>query len=121
MRLIYIAGRYSAKSASEIEENVELAKLAGHVVRSWGYEPLVPHIAVLEPLGESSEERWKTAMRSCLVFLGRCDGVVMLPNWRKSRGARIERWISIRRGIPVFENLSDLALLHSCDLDHKSA
>jgi len=107
-RLIFVSGKYTARTEAERRENVELATTVGHVLRQLGFEAIVPHVAVLPPLEPDPERAWKIAMKTCLVMLQRCDSLVLVPNWRDSRGARIERWFALKRGIPVFERVPDL-------------
>ena len=107
--LVYVSGKYTSRDLTETLENIATAKRVGEDIRRAGHEPLVPHIAVLPPdASVSARECWKIAMRSCVAFLLRCDALVLCENWIDSRGARVERWIAIKRGIPVFENVSDL-------------
>ena len=55
---------------------------------------------VLNPaliVGESSWT-WQQWMREALLLQLHCDVVHMLPGWRKSRGARIERRLALILG-----------------------
>ena len=107
--LVYVSGKYTSHDLTETLENIATAKAVGAAVREAGHEPLVPHIAVLPPDASApARECWKIAMRSCVAFLLRCDALVLCDNWRDSRGARVERWIAIKRGIPVFESVEEL-------------
>lgn len=106
--LVYVAGKYTAATEREIQENVELAKTIGLLLRQFGVEAIVPHIAVLPPIESDPRIAWKIAMRTCVAMLLRCDAVLLAPNWRESRGARVERWIALKRGIPVFERIPDM-------------
>ena len=45
---------------------------------------------------------WKGWMRQAIVQLLTCRVIVLLPGWECSRGARLERWIALRRGIDVW-------------------
>ena len=59
--------------------------------------------------GMGRDPSWYDFMRACIPRLAVCDFVFLLPGWRCSRGARIERWIAIRAfGIPVFESIDDV-------------
>jgi len=44
---------------------------------------------------------WETAMRRSIEALLNCDEVCLLPDWRDSKGATIERNLAIDIGIPV--------------------
>lgn len=107
-RLVYVSGAYTAPTPEQVAENVALAKRIGYLVQDIGHEPLIPHISCPPPRESCPRAVWKRAMRSCLVQMLRCDAVLMLPNWRESRGARVERWVARRQGIPVFEHTLDL-------------
>ena len=101
-RLIYVSGPYTEGNGRSREANIAAAILAGAEARNLGFVPCVPHIAVL-PMAD-----WKRAMRECLAFLRRSDGLLVLPTWRESRGARVEVFLARRWGIPVLD-LEDLA------------
>ena len=49
----------------------------------------------------SSNEEWSKAMRIALRAMLLCDGVSLLPDWRKSKGARIEARLARELGIGV--------------------
>jgi hypothetical protein len=44
---------------------------------------------------------WKGAMRRAIRLMLACDGVALLPDWKKSRGAKIEVRLAGEIGIPV--------------------
>lgn len=109
IRLVFISGKFTSATAGDERECVALARDVGELVRSLDLVPLIPHIAVLRPTSGEPESVWRVAMRDSLEMMSRCDAVLMLPNWRASRGARIERWIARRQGMPVFDSVLDLA------------
>lgn len=84
---VYIAGKirrdknYKAKFA----EAEEYLKELGHSVMN---------PAVLPPSGF----RHKEYMKICLAMLDVCDAVYMLPDWRKSKGARTEYKDALKKG-----------------------
>jgi hypothetical protein len=45
---------------------------------------------------------WQGYMRLGIAQLVQCDGVALLPNWRKSEGARLEVNIARELDIPFF-------------------
>ncbi|QDL53108.1 DUF4406 domain-containing protein [Rhodoferax aquaticus] len=44
---------------------------------------------------------WLGYMRMAIRQLVTCDGVALLPGWKGSRGARIERWLAGMLGLAV--------------------
>jgi hypothetical protein len=44
---------------------------------------------------------WLGYMRLALVQIARCDAVVMLPGWSKSRGACIEHQLAVGLGLQI--------------------
>lgn len=108
IRLVFISGKITCDTPEYERECVALACDVGQLVRSLGLVPLIPHIAVLKPTSAEPEAVWRQAMGDSLAMMARCDAVLMLPNWRRSRGARIERWVAARRGMPVYDSVIDL-------------
>lgn len=55
---------------------------------------------------------WIDYMRKDLRLLSQCEAVAVLPGWNKSRGARLEVYIAVSLGMPVFdaENMEQYAL-----------
>jgi hypothetical protein len=57
------------------------------------------------PLNPASNVRpnmeWHKAMRKALQLMLEGDGVALLPDWKKSRGAKIEARLARKLGIPV--------------------
>lgn len=46
---------------------------------------------------------WEWYMRRTLQMMLDCDEIVLLPGWRDSKGARIERDLAEKLGMPVSE------------------
>ncbi|MCI0620298.1 MAG: DUF4406 domain-containing protein [Acidobacteria bacterium] len=104
MRLIYVSGPYTGR----VDANTTAAVEAGRLLREHGFVALVPHIAIVPMEAPDSPRGYAQAMRECVALMLRCDAVLMVAGWEKSRGARIERWIACRSGLPVFETLETL-------------
>jgi hypothetical protein len=60
-----------------------------------GYYPVNPAAVVVKGTP------WEEAMRRALVHMLQCDGVAVLFDWRRSRGARIEVRLARAVGITV--------------------
>ena len=80
MRL-YVSGPVSGKTRSEAVGDFERA---AKLLVSHGYATSVP-TRFVEPTASHA-----TAMRKCIAELLRCDGLAMLPGWRRSAGACLE-------------------------------
>lgn len=104
MKVIYVSGPYTG----DVAKNVKAAEAQGVLLREWGFCPLVPHIA-LPPIPDASSPRgYAQAMKECITLLERCDAVLLMKQWRDSRGARIEKVAADQKKIPCFENLEEL-------------
>lgn len=90
--ILYIAGPMSGLPGN----NYGAFHAAAALLRAAGY-------AVENP-AENPAPRcgtWLAYMRMSLVQISRVDGLVMLPGWEQSRGARAEFSIACDLGLPV--------------------
>jgi len=92
MKNIYICGKvtgdpnYKEKFFNETER-----------LYSLGYEPVSPSVI-------PSTYDWAKAMRTAIIMMLLCDGVSLLPNWKKSKGAKIEAKLARELGLDVKES-----------------
>lgn len=104
MRVVYIAGPYSASCPYEVEQNIRRAEAIAIEVARLGCAPLCPHTMM----------RWTPldlhafAYRMTLELMRRCDAVLFAEDWQRSMGARDEHAEAVRLGLPVFFALPDL-------------
>ena len=102
MKQFYLAGAYTAESELSRMLNIRNAMLFGlKVMEVTGWFPIVPHCSM------DHDTEWSPAMETCIATVrslvpGR-DVVVLLPNWRESRGATAEEGIARCLGIEVLE------------------
>lgn len=99
MRLVYIAGKFRGANHWEIACNVHEAEAAAMRVAELGGMPVVPHSLGQRMQGTLNDEFW---LEGTLLLLSRCDGILLLPNWVRSAGARAEADYAERLGIPRF-------------------
>lgn len=98
MRLVYIAGPYRAKTPFQIQRNIRDA--AEVALKYWklGYAVITPHMNTALLDGEAPDEVW---LAGDIEMLARCDGIVMMPRWRESRGATDEHEFARSHGIEI--------------------
>jgi hypothetical protein len=111
-RVVYLAGPYRPYVDDDgvrhgIAENVREAGKLGIQIWQRGYVALVPHtLTYLSPAqqrqdGGIADIPPEQFMDGELELIRRSDMVVLMPNWRISRGAVIEKDYAERVGIPV--------------------
>lgn len=62
-------------------------------------------VEVVNPaeFGEEPGKSWVDYMRKDIAALMRCNVIVMLPGWRRSKGAKLERFVARALGFVVVE------------------
>ena len=93
MKRIYICGKVTGDPDYYIKFLKEENRLF-----SLGYEPVNPAALI------SRKEEWSKAMRTAIRAMLLCDGVSLLPDWRKSKGAKIEARLARELGMDVRAN-----------------
>ena len=99
--LVFISGPFSAPDYFAVIENVRRAIRWGVAALDLGGIPVIPHLSMLFEL---EEERRRTAnfwYDYSLEVLERCDILFLMPGWKRSRGARLERERAEDLKIPI--------------------
>ncbi len=94
-RKVYISGAVSSLPYDEAKAMFDEAK---EIVN--GYIEM----EAVSPLDFDEEDKtkpWEWYMRKDIKLLMDCDMIYMLPNWRQSEGAKLERELAERLGIEV--------------------
>lgn len=102
MKRIYLAGPISLNGkldATTVAENLLRFHEAAKALRARGYHVENP----AENEDTTPPRDWSSWMRVGLAQLLTCDEVWMLPNWKSSRGAIVERGLAESLHIPIFE------------------
>jgi hypothetical protein len=100
MRKIYVAGKFSAPTHLEIEQNILTARkaMAELVKRNWAV--LCPHAnSAGFQLADLPDDYWYQAD---LAWLVHADAIFMLKDWEFSKGARAELEFARANGIAIF-------------------
>lgn len=85
--VIYIAGPMTADDGWQWEQNCRIGEEVAFEVIKAGGAPICPHSMGRNFRGTLSFDTW---MDVDLALLDRCDGIVLLPGWKSSKGARQE-------------------------------
>lgn len=100
MRVVYVAGPFTAGDGWAIEQNIRRAEEVGYRVVELGASPLIPHTNTRFFSGTKTAEFWYEAT---LELLRRCDAMVTVEGWQDSKGTKRELAEAAERGIPVFD------------------
>lgn len=90
--IVYISGAMSGLPDS----NYPAFNAAAAALRVQGFTVLNPAENPAPPCGS-----WAGYMRMALVQVTQAHGLVMLPGWESSRGARLEYQVATELGLPV--------------------
>jgi hypothetical protein len=104
--VVYVAGAFRAPDAWQIAENIRASERLALEVWRLGAVAVNPLANTAHYQGALPDEVW---LRGDLELLRRCDALLTVDNWERSRGARDEVAHAVARGIPVFHALSALA------------
>jgi hypothetical protein len=105
MRVVYIAGPFTAPNAWEIEKNVRAVEEVGIKVAELGFSPLMPHTNTRFFHGTCSAEFWYVATEALLL---KSDAVLFIKGWSHSLGCRMELAAAESAHIPRFFTLDEL-------------
>ena len=100
-RVIYVCGPYrDSRGEWYVHQNIEEAKCITRELWLMGAVPICPHANSAMFGGHDIPDHvW---LDGDLEILKRCDAVVAMPHWTKSKGATCEVEFAHRNGIPVF-------------------
>jgi hypothetical protein len=107
---LYIAGKVTGLPYVEVTQKFGVAQVQ---LRAAGFKAINP-LQVVSDMHERDPKAdrlldtpWEWCMRWCLAELMTCHGMVILPCWADSRGAKLERYVAGCLNIPVYEGLKD--------------
>ena len=98
---VYISGQITGL---EKETYTALFSYAEKKIESAGYTAINP--ARLDDCENPEKMEWSDFLRRDIKLLCGCDYICLLPNWKESRGARLEATIAEQLGIQSV-NLTD--------------
>jgi hypothetical protein len=107
MQIIYVAGPFRGKTPWDVAQNVRRAEEMGLEVAKRGHMPLIPHANTALFDGQCNDQFW---LDGTMALLYRCDGLITLPTWEASTGAKAEVAYALENEIPVYYALDQLPL-----------
>lgn len=96
--IMFISGPYRGDNEWEVTKNIRNAELVALKYWKKGYVVICPHKNSSYFGGELPDHRW---LDGDLEILGRCDGIVMMQNWRESAGAEVEHGYAIEKQLKI--------------------
>jgi hypothetical protein len=111
-KLIYVAGKYTGKTWSEIEDNIRKAEEVSIQLIQRGWAVITPHkntghYEIYEKVAGITYNDWIEISKT---LLSKCDAIIMLHGWQSSKGARIEYDFACEMGMPIYTEVPDLEL-----------
>ena len=112
MKRIYIAGAYSADNVISVLDNMREGMRLATKVLLLGYSPFVPWFDFHFQLMLRGDEKLtiKDYYRYSIDWLEVSDAILIIPNWKRSKGtiAEIEKAKELK--IPIFYDISILKI-----------
>ena len=102
----YIAGPYTADTKEQVDKHIDRAAEAASYYYKMGYAVYCPHLQtsyIDQHYNQGEELEYNDWMRNDIYWLEKCDVIVFLPGWEKSKGAKIERLIAEAMGKSILE------------------
>lgn len=94
---VYVSGPMSGIE----EENFPAFHAAARALRMLGYEVVNPAEFDTDVAGLDESARWIKFLKADIKALMDCEGIVMLPGWEQSQGAKLERYNAKALGMTV--------------------
>lgn len=104
MKVVYVAGPYTAKTDWERKQNIYRAEQVNAELWKLGYYGLCPHMGTAFFGGLCLE---KVFLDGGLEFLRRSDAVVLVEGWENSGGTLLEINEAKKMEIPIYNGLEN--------------
>jgi hypothetical protein len=103
-KIAYVAGKYTGKTWSEIEDNIKKAEALSIKLIQKGWAVITPHknTAHYEIYEEVAGLTYKDWIEITLTLLAKSDAMFVLKDWRGSTGTKGEIDFLADKTIPIF-------------------
>lgn len=111
--IVYLAGPYRGKSKNKIinwlqrQINIHRARQAAKKLWAAGHTTLCPHLNTANFDGIAPDEVF---LKGAISLMRRCDCIVLLPRWWRSKGTRDEVDQMMRDGKPIYFSVDHFLL-----------
>ena len=102
--LVYVAGPFAGPTNYDVQQNVARAESVGLTIARHGALPVIPHTMNRNFFGQLDETFW---LGGVIELMRRCDAMVLVADWPRSKGATIEHNIAADIGMPIFHGEID--------------
>ncbi len=103
MKVVYVAGPYSAPNSWEREQHIRKAEQLSLQLIDAGAAPICVHTMARFWFGRVPEER---AIAWGIALLRPSDAVVLVEGWQQSNGTLAEIGEAYKHGIPVYDGIA---------------
>lgn len=86
----YLAGPMSGLPNHGFDEFIKFE----NALRERGYTIVSPREITMKGEGKLLDKSWEWYLRNDLAEMLKCDGVILMPGWKRSRGARLECFVA---------------------------
>lgn len=105
MKLVYVAGSYTADCGYKVHQNIHRAWEMGVRVAELGAMPVIPHTNTAHMDGVQPYQFWADGT---MELMRKCDAVLVLEGWEESKGTIGEIGECNKTGKPLFYNIDQL-------------
>jgi hypothetical protein len=113
-QLVYISGKYRARTIFGRIVNIWRAYIAARRLTKEGYVCIVPHLetALMDSL---QSDDW--FMEASLKKLRHCDALYLIKGWQESDGACLERVEAQKRGMKIWYEEPEIIRMYDPCID----
>ena len=106
MKLVFVAGAFTGKTAWEVEQNVRRAEEVGLTIANLGALPVIPHTNTRFFHGQCDDQFWYQGYLKLVEAVHAVEGAMCMvsPGWWQSTGAVAENEKAKNLGMPVFDS-----------------
>lgn len=105
--VIGVAGPYSADTAEQRQQNLDMLNKAAAVLLKLGHTPLIGVNAALPVMEAYGGNDYDAIMNISMAVINACEGLLLLA---ESRGANMERDLILSKGLPVFRSVEEVEM-----------